>query len=102
MAAVAQPGSGGGDVVGGAFAFGFQQHRQIQIVLAVPRGERFQQLQPLRGGRHTDLHFTSALWSDEARLARIESAGGQVLADRRLESDAVDRVGHRIEVERSG
>ena len=50
VAAVLQPRSGHRDVVGGALALGLHQDRQVEVVLAVPRGERLEQLEAVRGG----------------------------------------------------
>ena len=48
-----QPRAGRGDVVGGALALGLHQHGQVEVVLAVPRRERLEQLQPVAGGATT-------------------------------------------------
>ena len=39
MAPEPEPRPGGGDVVGGAFAFCLEKHGQLQVVLPVPGGE---------------------------------------------------------------
>src|SRR5262249_865351 len=45
MPTIAQPGSSRRNVVGCALALGLDQHRQVYIVAAIPRLERFQELQ---------------------------------------------------------
>ena len=85
---VLQPGPGHGDVVGGALALGLDQDRQVHDVLAVPRGERLEQLQPVRGGGDLHLHRAAILGGcHEGVLARGESQLRELHTDRFGESD---------------
>ena len=54
VAAVLEPRPGRRDVVGGALAHRLQQHPQAGEVVAVPRRERLEQLEPVGVGRHDD------------------------------------------------
>ena len=108
VAAVLEPRAGRRDVVGGALALGLHEHGQLDVVVAVPRRERLEQLQAV------------ALRVDDAprrRRRRRAAPGtlspgskpgvGQGLADGRVEPHLLagvvgERVGERVEVERAG
>ena len=82
VAAVAEPGAGRGDVVGRALALRFDEQRQVDVIVAVPSGERGQNLQPIGSWRHGDGDFGSIVRGCyEAGLAGIEATRGEVLAD---------------------
>lgn len=55
VSAVAEPGAGGGDVVGGGFAFGFEQEREVGEVVAVPRVEGGEALEAVAVGVDDDV-----------------------------------------------
>ena len=76
-----------------------QEHGQVDEVVAVPRRERLEQLQPVAVRIDGDLD-TAAVGRrrDEAGLAALEAAGRQLLADGLVETE----VGDRIAVERAG
>lgn len=79
VAAVPQPRSRRRDLVGGAFPSGLAQHRQIQVVGAVPRRERREQLQPITVGIERHLHRGAVLGRREVTgRAGIESSRRQI------------------------
>ena len=57
MSSVLEPGSCGGDVVGGALALHLDEDGHVGQVLAVPLVERRQQLQTVRGRGHVYLYL---------------------------------------------
>ena len=81
---------------------------RLEVVLAVPRRERLEQLQAVAGRADDDLDAGAVLRRGGERvLARVVAAVGEHLADRRVEPDlgAVgrgQRVGRRVEVEPPG
>ena len=77
MAAVPQPRPGGRDVVGGALADRLHQHLQPGEVVAVPRRERLEQLEPLGVGRRRRRRPIdgSSAGGLEAGLAGVEALG---------------------------
>ena len=108
VAAVRQPLAGGGDVVGGALALGLHQHGQADVVVAVPRRERVEQLQAVAGRRDADLDVAAVgRGRGERVLAGVVAAVGEHFADGGVERDlgavgSGDRVGGRVEVEAAG
>ena len=68
-------------MVGGALAFGFHQDGQFHIVVAIPRGERLEQLQSIAGGRHAH-HYARAIgwWGSKRVFAGFVAIGGQHFA----------------------
>ena len=86
----------------------FIEHRQPEVVLAVPRRERLEQLQAVAGRADLDLDARAVVGRSRERvLAGVVAAGREHLADRRVERDlgAVgrgQRVGRRVEVEPAG
>ena len=109
VAAVPEPRAGRRDVVGGALALGLHQHGQLAVVLAVPRRERLEQLQPVarRADHHLDVAEPSSGGGGERVVAGVVTLLRQHLADRRFEADLAavgrgERVGGRVEVEAAG
>mmetsp|Transcript_9808 Transcript_9808/g.26682 ORF Transcript_9808/g.26682 Transcript_9808/m.26682 type:complete len:346 (-) Transcript_9808:1065-2102(-) len=106
VSAELQPGSGHGDVVGGALALGLDQDQGVVDVLPVPLGKRREQLQPL--GILGDDNITGSLSRGlVGLLAGIIPLGWEVEALRSLETDlasvgANERVLLRVEGEVAG
>ena len=63
------------------------EHGQLDEVVAVPRRERLEQLQPVAvGSTTTSTRRAVGGRGEEALLARLEPADGKLLADGRLEA----------------
>jgi len=80
MAAVFEPGSGGGNVVSRAFALDLDQNGQISQVLAVPLVERLQKLQALRRGTHINLKHTNERMNATSSMASLSGQNMSVLS----------------------
>lgn len=77
---VLQPGSTGGDMVGGALALGLDQDGSLSDVLAVPWLERSQKLESVRLGVNGNLDAASVLGGSlEGVLSRVVTSGGKLV-----------------------
>ena len=75
VTSVLEPGAGGGDVVGGAFALHLDQDPHISEVCANPLVEGREKLQSVRGGGDIDLHTGAILgWGLVGVFPRVESS----------------------------
>ena len=110
VAAVLEPRAGRRDVVGGALALGLQQHRQVDVVVAVPRRRtaRAAASRSLVGlDDDVDRREPSAGGATKPDSPGSKPLRGQLVADRRLEPDgspsaSVSVSVQRVEVERAG
>jgi len=59
MTSVFEPWTGHRDVVGGTFAFGLNEDRNLDIIFSIPRIERLQRLKSVTLRINLDLHFAS-------------------------------------------
>ena len=82
VAAVLEPWSGHRDVVGRELALRLHEHGEVDVVLAVPGGERFEQLEAVAGRADDDLDVAAVgRRSGERVFARVVAGVGQDLAD---------------------
>ena len=104
-----QPLAGRRDVVGGALALGLHEHRQLDVVVAVPRRERLEQLEPLasRARRRPRRRAPSSGGARKPDSPGSKPAAGRSSPTGGSRRDALarvvgDRVGERVELERAG
>ena len=110
VAAVLQPRAGRRDVVGGALAHRLHQHLHAGEVVAVPRGERLEQLEPIGARaprpRRPSTGRPTGGW--KPGLAGIEALGRQLVGRSArssctsVPSGAVTRLAHEVDVEPAG
>ena len=108
VTAVLEPRTGGRDVVGGALALGFHQDGQAEVVVAVPRRERLEQLESIAGRADDHLYIAAVGRRRRERvLARVVAPTREHLAHRWFEHHlgpviGDDRLRRGVEVECAG
>ena len=79
VAAVLEPGSSHGNVVGGDLAHAFTKNWQFEVVVAVPCGKRREQLNAIRRGVDRDLDAAAVFrWCNEHGVTALETARWQL------------------------
>ncbi len=97
-----EPRAGRGDVVGGEFAFGFEDDHLVVKVFAVPRFEGFEELEAFAVGANRDDDFAAVgCGGFVAGIFGGKALGGEFLADGGLEFEigSGDVVGEGVEAD---